>query len=118
MALLQVTGSITVPAGKTLSSASLRVVYLEEYSDGTARYPRIYDLAYDTANSAWKPNGTADGTTAYIPGADVGDTRVPRAQFREIQRYTDNSEQSRTWIQRVIATSADQWDYNAVMPAT
>lgn len=118
MGWLTVTGSITVPTGKALAWATLTVTLLEEYSDGTARYPRIYDLAYDTANSAWKPNGTADGTTAYIPGADVGDTRVPRAQFREIQRYTDNSEQSRTWIQRVIATAADEWDYNAVMPAT
>lgn len=118
MGWLEITGSITVPGGKTLASAVLTVTLLEEYSDGTARYPRQYDLAYDTVNGAWKPNGTANGTAAYIPGADVGDARVPRAQFREIQRYTDNSEQSRAWIQRVIATAADEWDYNAVMPTT
>lgn len=115
MALLEVTGSITVPAGKTLSSASLRVVYLEEYSDGTARYARIYDLAYDTVNGAWKPAGTANGTTAYIPGADLGDPG-PVATFSETQNYTDNSSQSRQWTQNVLATAADEWDYTALMP--
>jgi hypothetical protein len=115
MALLEVTGSITVPAGKTLSSASLRVVYLEEYSDGTARYPRIYDLAYDTVNGAWKPAGTANGTTAYIPGADLGDPG-PVATFSETQNYSDNSSQSRQWTQNVLATAADEWDYTALMP--
>lgn len=115
MGWLTVTGSITVPTGKTLAWATLTVTLLEEYSDGTARYPRIYDLAYDTVNGDWKPNGTANGTTAYIPGAAVGDL-APAAQLQEVQRYTDNSEQLRSWTQGLVATSADQWDYTAEPP--
>lgn len=118
MGWLTVTGSITVPPDKSLAWATLTVTLLEEYADGTARYPRAYQLAYDTDNGAWKPNGTVDGTPAYIPGADAGDTVAPRAQFRELQCYTDNSQQSRNWIQRVYATAPGEWNYTAEMPAT
>lgn len=115
MPLLTVVGSITTPPGKTLAWATLEVQLLEEYADGDARYPREYLLEYDLTNGAWKPNGTADGTAAEIPGADVGGP-APAAQLREVQHYADNSEQSRSWTQGLVATSAGEWDYTAEPP--
>ena len=115
MPLLTVVGSITTPPGKTLAWATLEVQLLEEYADGDARYPREYLLEYDLTNGAWKPNGTADGTAAEIPGADVGDP-APAAQLQEVQHYTDNSEQSRSWAQGLVATAAGEWDYTAEPP--
>lgn len=118
MANLKVLGGPIPPTGKTLESATLTASLLDEYADGTARYPLLHAAEWDSTNERWKPAGSADGTFWYLPGQAPGDPRSPITVFTETQIYTDDDTQTRQWRMRIGGDVAEEWRYPDPAPDT
>lgn len=117
MPLLRVDGAPTVPAGKTLVAATLTVVLLAPYADGSARYPERWEAEWDTTNNRWKPRGAVDGTLFYVPGGASGQPEPPLSRCQERQAYSDGTVGGPpAWEQRIYQTAANVWAYRAAPP--